>query len=71
MEFALSIEEEVSVEEAKELLDHLAKTLEREGYTVIYQEMTELKNANFPMGDLSLEEETFFQTKIRRMSKKK
>ncbi len=71
MEFVLSTEEKIDVEEGKKLLAIFSKILTGKGYTILYEEMNEIENSNLPMGDTSIQEETFFQTKIRRMSKQK
>ncbi len=71
MEFVLSTEEKIDVEEGNRLLAIFSKILTGKGYTILYEEMNEIENANLPMGDTSIQEETFFQTKIRRASKTK
>ena len=65
MEFTLSTVEEIDEKTASHLLSLMANVLTDMGYKINYMEFNEMLN-NHPIGDNSISEEIFFQSKITR-----
>jgi len=65
MQFVINTNEELDEKTGSYLLSLLSDTLIANGYTIEYMEMDELSTSH-PMGDFSITEETYFQSKITR-----
>lgn len=70
MKFVITIEEKISKEEGEQILTSLVDILNRT-HTVIMEELVDIDITQLPMGDMTLEQETFSKITRRVPNKKK